>query len=103
MQRVVFDGYDYPLHCPFCGHMTIAENRTSPCEHTLCIATDETLEYCSERIKRNSLVRRARELGWDETTDKLKYDDSVKFALYIGGFGVYVCYAWPLDAEAEGS
>ena len=101
MQRVELDGYDSPLHCPFCGNETIGEEAISPCEHTLFIATDETLEYCSERIRKKSLIKKADELGWDEATDELQHDDSVKFALYMGGSGAYVGYAPPSLADVE--
>lgn len=103
MQKIQLDGYSCPLHCPFCGHETIAEEAISPCEHTLFIATDETLEYCSELIKKRTLIKKADELGWDEATDELKHDDAVKFALYMGGSGAYIGYAAPLVAESEGS
>ena len=97
MQRVQLDGYDGPLHCPFCGRETIAEEGISPCEHTLFIATDEVLPYCSDRVKKRSLVKQAEEEGWDGATDELEYDDSVKFALYVGGSGAYVGYAAPTE------
>lgn len=95
MQKVEFDDFDHPLHCPFCGHKTLWEGGSSPCEHTLYIATDYGLDYCSKRIKKGPLVKEAEESGWDEATDELEYDESVKFTLYLGGFGAYVGYAAP--------
>ena len=47
MQRVDLKFYEGPLHCPFCGKKTIEEERISSCEHTLFVAVDEGLEYCS--------------------------------------------------------
>lgn len=98
MQRVQFDDFDSDLYCPFCGHRTLAEMEQSPCEHTLYIAEDEGgLDYCSKRINKRALVKEADESGWDEATDQLECPDSLKFALYIGGSGLYVGYAAPSE------
>lgn len=95
MQRVELSSYRDPLYCPFCGNKTIGERKISPCEHTLFIATDEGLEYCSERLDRNELENQAEDSSWDEATDGLDYPDSLKFAIYIPApsfFGSYVGY-----------
>lgn len=99
MQRVQFDSVVGLLYCPFCGHKTLRARGISPCEHTLYIATDESLEYCSELINKKALLKlKEKEEGWDWATDKLEYDESVKFALYTGGFGAYVGFT-ALPAE----
>lgn len=97
MQRVELDDFAHPLHCPFCGHKTVWEGGSSPCEHTLFIATDYGLDYCSGKIKKSALKKEAEESGWDGATDELDYDEYVKFALYLGGFGAYVGFGAPSE------
>lgn len=99
MQRVEFEHIDHPLHCPFCGQRTIGgDEGPSPCAHTLFIATDEVLEYCSSLVNKRALLKRAEEDGWEEATDELEYPRSVKFALYFPSpsfYGTYIGYAAP--------
>ncbi len=107
MQRVELEDPGLSLHCPFCGQRTIGDDEgVSPCEHTLFIAVDEGLEYCSDQIKKEALVESGDYEGWDEATDQLQYPQSIKFALYNpppSFHGVYIGYAAPFVAEIEGS
>ena len=96
MRRVDLQFYAGQLHCPFCGRKTIGEEKISSCEHTLFVAVDEGLEYCSKRIDRSVLERRAEKAGWDKATDKFSYPESIKFAIYQAPpifMGLYIGYA----------
>jgi len=98
MQRVDLEFYEGPVHCPFCGRKTygVGKGSISRCKHTLFAATDEGLEYCSRKVKRNVLEKRAERDGWDKATDKFAHPKSVKFALYApppAFMGLYIGYA----------
>jgi len=96
MQRVDLKFYEGPLHCPFCGKETIGEAKVSSCKHTLFVAVDEGLEYCSKQIERDILEKEAETDGWDKATDKFSYPESVKFAIYQAPpsfMGQYIGYA----------
>jgi len=97
MQRVELYYFYSDLFCPFCGQQTIGEGVTSPCQHTIYIATDYGLDHCSERINKEALEAEGDQEGFDSATDELECEECLKFAMYSGTFGVYVGYAIPSD------
>lgn len=106
--------YQLPVHCGFCGQRVLGDSENwevSPCDHTAYIITDEGVEYISEQAqeKLHALGYTFEEAGqpepvsgkdedfdgisWDELTDKLKFTDGLKVAVYVrppSGFGTYV-------------
>lgn len=100
------ESYDCDVHCVFCGQKVInyqdTQNPIRPCAHTLFSASDEGLDYRSERF--NQIVRaqgipdenNEKFAGYDEMTDSIEIVDGLKVAQYVGapsGLGGYVGFA----------
>ena len=83
------------IRCPQCGGNPLGDGGINTCSHTLFVATDEGLEFCSDKLDINELEQNALEVGWDEATDKIEYPGSVKYAVYQPApsfFGAYFGY-----------
>ena len=96
MQRVELQSNVGSLHCPFCGKRTIGQEGVTPCKHTLFVATDEGLEYCSKKVDGATLITQAAKSNWDKATDGLDYPESIKFAIFVPApsfLGSYIGYA----------
>jgi len=109
IQKVVFTTTEFgpELHCPFCGQRVLTDDpadddeMTTPCPHTLFIATDEGFEYRHSRFDEN-----LREQGLDEEkeetldfsdlTDKVNLPGAIKFDIFVpmpSGFRTYIGFA----------
>ena len=97
MQKIELETYRNPLYCLYCGKETIGEEKLSPCEHVLFIATSEAgMEYCSEKLDKSDLDDQVEKTSWEEVIDKLDYPDSFLIELQVPApafFSTYVGYA----------
>ena len=97
--------------CPFCGTQIVTGDDAAgfalaPCPHTLFIATDEGLEYRSDRFDSLKGIQGVAnndldgcDDGYDAYTDDLAITNGIKFAMYAPApsfFGSYFGFA-PLD------
>lgn len=114
IQRVELNTfYDHKIHCPFCGQQVVGpgddeEWQSTPCPHTLFVATDDGFEFRSARFNEAMDLSGVDDAdidlpdaGYDGLTDQVVIDDALKFAAYVGppgGMGSYVGFA-PLEVE----
>lgn len=115
IQRVELSRYDISIHCPFCGKSVLnnpsengdeaaSQKPVDPCEHTLFVASDEGFEYRSAPFnlalgfdaQDNEACPDLGEGGYDEFTDKVSIENSIKLAIHVpapSGMGAYVGFA----------
>ena len=85
--------------CPFCNKLILANDGESPveeCPHTLIIATDEGIEFCSEKLNQEDLEEQAEEDSWDEVIGKIEYPGAKQIKCYAPApsfFGAYFVFA----------
>ena len=87
--------YNEPVFCPLCDTKILTDAGTNHCPHILLIVTDESLEYCSEKLDIKVIEEIAFEDGWDEATDKIQYPNTIKYARYQpapSNFGAYFVF-----------
>ena len=105
IQRIELSAYDISIYCPFCGQLIIDQkpdttNPINPCPHTLFIAHDEGIEYRSTEFDTNLNISgvdtddlELPEGGFDELTNQVTIQDSIKIAQYVpppGFMGSYI-------------
>lgn len=85
--------------CPFCDQVVLVndgESEPKECPHTLLIATDMGIEFCSDSLDAESLEEQADESSWDDVVSKIDNPKAVLIKLYEGapGFlGAYYLFA----------
>lgn len=85
MQEVeLSDSSGFTLHCPFCGKLILFDEGYDTCNHVLFISTDEGFEYVDQKLgfdKDIDLEEIEEDLTMDEYTNRIKYENSVKFSI----------------------
>ena len=115
IQRVELSCYDISIHCHFCEKSVLnnssensdeaaSQKPVDPCEHTLFVASDEGFEYRSAPFnlamgfdaQNNEACPDVGESSYDEFTDTVSIENSIKLAIYVpapSGLGAYVGFA----------
>ena len=87
--------YDKPIICPVCESKVLDGTILELCPHVLLMATDEGLEFCSEKLDKQAIDKMASDISWDTATDKINFSEAVKYAKYQSApshFGVYFIF-----------
>jgi len=84
--------------CPICNKIILAkEGESGPeeCPHTLLIATDYGLEFCSDALDQELLEEKAEDVSWDEVISGIDITKAILIKTYQGApsfFGSYFLF-----------
>lgn len=89
---------DESVCCPFCEHIVFlndGENEPEVCPHTLLIATDLGIAYCSDVLDAESLEEQADESSWDDVVCEIDNPSAILIMMYEEApefFGAYYLF-----------
>jgi hypothetical protein len=89
---------DENVCCPICNQIVLTnDGESSPeeCPHTLLIATDEGIEFCSDALDAELLEQQADDSSWDEVISSLDNPKAILIKMYDGApsfFGAYYLF-----------
>lgn len=93
--KVIETKPDENVCCPFCNQIVLlndGESGPEECPHTLLIATDEGIEYCSDTLDAESLEELADESSWDEIISEIDNSKAILIKMYEGAPGFFGAY-----------
>ena len=97
--EIIEVGHAEKINCPFCNQLILENDGKRPpekCPHTLIIATDVGVEFCSGKLDQDALEDQTEDDSWDEITDKIDYPGAKKIKCYAPApslFGAYFVFA----------
>ena len=89
---------DENVCCPFCNQIVLkndGESQPKECPHTLLIATDYGVEFCSDKFDSESLEEKTEELSWDDAISEIDIPKAVLVKIYAPApsfFGAYYLF-----------
>jgi hypothetical protein len=85
--------------CPICNQIIMTndgESGPEECPHTLLIATDYGIEFCSDALEQELLEEKAEDSSWDEAISEIVNPNAILLKMYQGApsfFGSYFLFA----------
>ncbi|WP_136809593.1 hypothetical protein [Desulfosediminicola flagellatus] len=76
---------DESVYCPFCEHVVFlndGESEPEVCPHTLLIATDLGIAFCSDTLDAESLEDEAAESSWADVVSEIDKPEAVLIEMY---------------------
>ncbi len=86
---------DENICCPFCNQIVLVndgESAPDECPHTLLIATDMGIEYCSGTLDTEKLEEQADDSSWDQVLSEMDYSETTLIKMYEGAPGFFGAY-----------